>query len=189
MNARLGTIRLPLQVDVGFRDLPIPEREKCTCPVLLDQPEPTVWPHRCETHIAEKFHAMARLGRENSRVKDLWDIAALAGRFSFDGPALRDATSHTFRIRGTSLDDGVPAVLEPSFSYDAELQRLWTGFLTNALLFGDGRVVLSDVGDRMRSFLEAVHASIVRDEPFRRRWQPGGPWRPQTGEEGSGASE
>ena len=87
MNATLGTIRLPLQVDVGFGDLPIPERERCTCPVLLDQPEPTVWTYRRETHIAEKFHAMVRLGRGNSRMKDLWDIAALAGRFSFDGRA------------------------------------------------------------------------------------------------------
>ena len=188
MNARLGTIRLPLQVDVGFGDLPVPEREKCTCPVLLDQPEPTVWTYRRETHVAEKFHAMVRLGRDNSRMKDLWDIAALADRFSFDGPALRDAISHTFGIRGTSLADGAPTVLEPSFYSGVELERLWSGFLTNALLFGDGPVVLSDVGARIRSFLEPIRASIVRGEPFRRHWPPGGPWRPLTGARGSSGS-
>ena len=88
------------------------------------------------------------------------------------------------RSQGTQLSDGVPAVLEPSFFSGEELQRLWAGFLTNALLFGDGPVVLSDVGDRIRGFLEPIHASIVRNEPFRRRWPPGGPWRAQTKEDG-----
>ena len=185
MNASLGSIRLPLQVDVGFGDLPIPDREMCTYPVLLDQPEPTIWTYRRETHIAEKFHAMVRLGRDTSRMKDLWDIAALAARFSFDGPTLREAVEHTFRIRGTILGDQVPALLGPSFFVGEEQQRLWVGFLTNTLLFADGALALSDVGDRIRSLLEPIHSSIIRNEPFRRRWAPGGPWRPQTEEGGS----
>ena len=118
-------------------------------------------------------------------MKDLWDIAALAGRFSFDGPALRTRSRIRSGFAGRVWATGFPRSLSrPSFSGE-ELQRLWAGFLTNALLFGDGPVVLSDVGDRIRSFLEPIHASIVRDEPFRRDWQPGGPWRPQLGQEGS----
>ena len=178
LNARLGRIRLPLQVDVGFGDLPFPDRERCSYPVLLDQPEPSIWTYRRESHVAEKFHAMVQLGRNNTRMKDLWDIAALAARFSFHGPTLREAVEHTLGIRGTILGDEVPGLLEASFFSGEERERLWAGFLTNAVLLVDGPVVLADVGNRIRSFLGPVHASIVRNEPFRRHWSPGGPWRP-----------
>ena len=188
LNARLGRIRLPLQVDVGFGDLPLPDRERCTYPVLLDQPEPSIWTYRRESHVAEKFHAMVRLGRSNTRMKDLWDVAALGARFSFDGPTLREAVQHTFGIRRTILGDEAPVVLEASFFSGEERERLWAGFLTNALLFSDGPAVLSDVGERIRRFLGPVHSSIVRDEPFRRRWSPGGPWRPIE-EEGGGETD
>ena len=184
LNARMGRIRLPLQVDVGFGDLPFPDRERCTYPVLLDQPEPSIWTYRRETHVAEKFHAMVHLGRDNSRMKDLWDIAALAARFSFHGPTLREAVEHTFRIRGTILGNNVPAPLEPSFFSDEERQRTWTGFLTSALLFSDGPVALSDVGDRIRSFLEPIYSSIIWNAPFPHTWPPGGPWPEMDGDDG-----
>ena len=189
LNARMGKIRLPLQVDVGFGDLPFPDRERCSYPVLLDQPQPSIWTYRRESHVAEKFHAMVQLGRNNTRMKDLWDIAALAARFSFHGPTLREAVEHTFGIRGTILGDEAPAVLEASFFFGEERERLWAGFLTNALLFSDGPVALSDVGDRIRRFLGPVHSSIVRNEPFRRNWSPGGPWRPIEEERGAKSSE
>ena len=182
MNASLGSIRLPLQVDVGFGDLPVPDRERSTYPVLLDQPEPTVWTYRRETHVAEKLHAMARLGRDNSRMKDLWDIAALAAAFSFDGRTLRGAVEHTFRIRGTTLEDRMPAVLEPSFLAGEETEKSWAGFLQNALLFSDVATTLPDVARRIRTFLEPVYSSIVRKEPFQQYWPPGGPWSPHPGE-------
>ncbi len=177
LSARLGKIRLPLQVDIGFGDLPFPDRERCAFPVLLDQPRPSIWAYRRETHVAEKFRAMVQLGQNNTRMKDLWDIAALAARFSFHGPTLREAVRRTFVMRGEILGNEEPAPFEASFFAGEEKQRLWAGFLTNALLYTDGPVVLSDVGDRIRSFLGPVYASIVGREPFRRQWSPGGPWR------------
>ena len=184
LNARLGRIRLPLQVDVGFGDLPFPDRERCSYPVLLDQPEPSIWTYRRESHVAEKFHAMVQLGRNNTRMKDLWDIAALAARFSFHGPTLREAVEHTFGIRGTILGDEAPAVFEPSFFSGEERERLWAGFLTNALLFSDGPVALSDVGDRIRSFLEPIYSSVIQNAPFPDTWPPGGPWPDVDGDDG-----
>lgn len=176
LKATLGKIQLPLQVDVGFGDLPFPEREKCAFPVLLDQPIPTIWTYRRETHVAEKFHAMVQHGHDNSRMKDFWDIAALAARFPFHGPTLREAIQHAFFVRGTILGDQVPTLLDPSFFSNEERQRMWTGFLSNALLFDDGPAVLSDVGDRIRAFLEPVYFSVVQKEPFQNDWLPGGPW-------------
>jgi hypothetical protein len=55
-----------------------------------------------QAHIAEKLHAytMPR-PRENSRVKDLPDIALLAQTGAFDGQRLRDAIHQTFSFRAT----------------------------------------------------------------------------------------
>ncbi len=55
-----------------------------------------------EAHIAEKLHAytMPR-PRENSRVKDLPDIALLAQTGAFYGQRLRDAIHQTFSFRAT----------------------------------------------------------------------------------------
>ena len=55
-----------------------------------------------EAHIAEKLHAytMPR-PRENSRVKDLPDIALLAQTGAFDGQRVRDAILQTFAFRAT----------------------------------------------------------------------------------------
>lgn len=55
-----------------------------------------------ETHIAEKLHAytMPR-SRENSRVKDLPDIALLAQTGMFEALRLRDAIQKTFAFRAT----------------------------------------------------------------------------------------
>ena len=55
---------------------------------------------------------------------------------------------------------------------------MWTGFLSNALLFADGPVVLADVGDRIRAFLEPVYSSIVRNAPLQEDWPPGWPLGP-----------
>ena len=87
----LGNIRLPLQVDIGVGDAINPPPTRLAYPTLLDQPQPVVWVDPRETLIAEKFAAMVVLGRRNSRIKDVWDIAALATDFAFDGPGLRQA--------------------------------------------------------------------------------------------------
>ena len=55
-----------------------------------------------EAHIAEKLHAYTLpRPRENSRVKDLPDIALLASTGAFDAERLRGAITETFRFRYT----------------------------------------------------------------------------------------
>lgn len=67
-----------------------------------------------ETHIAEKLHAYTRpptrAGRENSRVRDLPDLALLASTRGFDGVGLRAALATTFAFRATHA---VPAFVPP----------------------------------------------------------------------------
>lgn len=57
-----------------------------------------------ETHVAEKLHAYTRPvrpGRENSRVRDLPDLALLATVRPFGARELRAALETTFRFRNT----------------------------------------------------------------------------------------
>ena len=74
LEARLGKIRIPLQVDIGFGDAVTPEAQQEEFPTLLDFPAPILLTYPRETAIAEKFEAIVNLGLTNSRMKDYYDI-------------------------------------------------------------------------------------------------------------------
>ena len=177
LRAQLGRIRLPIQVDIGFGDVITPAPQQCRYPTLLDHPAPNVWTYPRETHVAEKFNALVEHGHAGSRVKDLWDIAALADRYSFDGATLRTAVERTFHRRGTTLTAVAPPALRSRYYSDAMRLRLWDAFRRKTVLVGSGPVTLADAGERIRMFLDPVRLAIARDEPFRHVWPPGGPWR------------
>jgi len=175
--ASLGQARIPLQVDIGFGDTVFPEREERAYPTLLDQPNPRVWAYPRDTFVAEKFEAMVRLGARNTRMKDFWDVAALATRFRFDGDVLQEAIRETFRRRGTILDTGQPIALQPAFYADAERARLWWAFCENVRADIDLPPDFDAVGETVRRFLGPIRESIVQRQPFAKVWDPGGPWR------------
>ncbi|HNC94547.1 MAG TPA: nucleotidyl transferase AbiEii/AbiGii toxin family protein [Myxococcota bacterium] len=95
----------PFGVDVVFGEPMLGEPEERVAEDVLGfagilPPRLRLYP--IETHIAEKLHAltMPRL-RPNSRVKDLPDIALLAGAQSMEARRLRQAFEQTFAFRGT----------------------------------------------------------------------------------------
>jgi hypothetical protein len=55
--ARLGNIRIPVQVDVGFGDAITPEAKTAEWPMVLDFPPVLLLVYCPETTIAEKLHA------------------------------------------------------------------------------------------------------------------------------------
>jgi len=100
-------------VDIGFADPILGEPELQSASDLLAFaaiPTPVFLVYPVESHIAEKLHAytMPRQ-RENSRVKDLPDIALLGKIRELDGDRLRLALERTFEFRGThSIPDFLP---------------------------------------------------------------------------------
>jgi hypothetical protein len=95
----------PFGVDVAFGDPMLGEPEVVVGDDLLafaGIAPPTLRLYPIETHIAEKLHAytMPR-PRPNSRVKDLPDIALLAGAKPVDATRLRMALDQTFAFRKT----------------------------------------------------------------------------------------
>jgi hypothetical protein len=178
LRAQLGSAILPLQVDIGFGDGVTPERRVSEYPTLLDHPTPRVWAYPRETFVAEKFEAMVRLGPVNTRMKDFWDVTALASRFRFDGEILRTAIEETFRRRKTDLVTEVPYPLRPDFYEDTTRMRQWKGFQERIGLHSTDETPFSQVGERVREFLGGIRESLVSDEPYLHLWPPGGPWRP-----------
>ena len=102
-DARLGTIRERLQVDIGFGDAVWPQAEEMEYPAVLGDPTPLIRAYRPETVIAEKLEAIVSLGIRNSRIKDFFDIDYLARTERFDQAALVEAVRRTFQRRGTSM--------------------------------------------------------------------------------------
>ena len=95
LNGHLGPARLRVQVDIGLGDSVYPDPEWIEYPSLLEFSRPKLKSYRPETAIAEKLHAMVMLGSKNSRMRDFFDIRALAQLEPFDGKCLAGAVRAT----------------------------------------------------------------------------------------------
>ena len=91
LEGRMGSARIPLQVDVGFGDAvaPAPRQEQLL--TLLDFPSPAMLVYPWEAMIAEKLHAIVEFGMDNSRMKDYFDLHYLSERQAFTGAVLAGA--------------------------------------------------------------------------------------------------
>ncbi len=123
LEATLANARLPVQVDIGFGDPVTPAVQKIAYPSVLGflEPRPNAYPP--ETVVAEKLEALVWLGMRNSRMKDFFDLWAIAATFSFDGPILAAAVDATFTRRKTPFPDGPPVALTDAFAADPRSRR------------------------------------------------------------------
>jgi len=193
LTAYIGSARLPLQIDVGFGDVAYPPPERREFPGLLDFPAPQVKTYPPESVAAEKIHAMVRLGRANSRMKDFYDIWHIQKARRIEGTDLTQAIRATFERRETPVPDiqrpGVdesenmhseemPVALTETFSTDPSKQRQWTAFAEklggaiSAKKPPSLKVVIHD----LRTFLVPPLRAARRGEPLGAAWPPGGPW-------------
>jgi len=104
----------PFGLDIAFADPIFGEPDIAVAADVLGfagiEP-PTLRLYPLETHIAEKLHAFTLpRKRPNSRVKDLPDIALLAGVREIEATCLRGALEQTFASRKTHA---LPASLPP----------------------------------------------------------------------------
>lgn len=159
----------PFGVDVAFGDPMIREPETSTLTDTLafaGIAAPTVRIYPVETHIAEKLHAytMPR-PTENSRVKDLPDIALLASVGPLDAQSLSKAIRQTFEHRNTHP---VPtAIPQPPTSWAMPYARI-------AHEDGLPWKTIADVFAAVREFLDPVLAEESGIwEPTTWTWGPG----------------
>ena len=173
--ARLGPARLRVQVDVGSGDAVTPEPAWLDYPSLLDLPRPRLRAYRPETAIAEKVHAMVVLGSKNSRMRDFFDVSALAMRESFDGDLLSRALRATFARRRTDIPAETPLALTPDFAEVENKRAQWAGFVRRNRLT-TAPAELDTVTEAVAAFIRPVLIALARKEPLAGTWPPGGPW-------------
>jgi hypothetical protein len=70
-RATVAKARVPMQIDIGFGDVIVPEPIEVSYPTLLDFPAPVLKAYSKETVIAEKLEALTTLSLLNSRMKRL----------------------------------------------------------------------------------------------------------------------
>jgi predicted nucleotidyltransferase component of viral defense system len=175
-DAWLGKARIPMQIDVGFGDIMIPEARDMTFPTLLDMEPPVVKAYSVETIIAEKFEASLNLAELNSRMKDFYDIWMLSRAYPFSGSTLQDAVVATCQRRATPLSSRAPIFFQ-EFADRSVKQAQWRGFLKKIQIRGipqDFLIIMKG----FREFLHPVAEASENRRPFEKKWAPGGPWQP-----------
>lgn len=174
-RGNLGTVRITMQVDVGFGDVVIPEAEPTEYPVILELPAPQLIGYSRESTIAEKLEAMVKLGILNSRMKDFFDIWLLSQYFDFDGEVLADAVTKTFSIRGTAVPS-LPTAFSSAFAGDTTKQTQWRAFIRKTKISGVPQE-LKDVIASISEFVLPVLEALEDSRPFSGVWKAPGPWR------------
>ncbi len=163
----MGTLkkaRCPVQLDVGYGDAVTPGPEEAVYPTLLDDlPAPRLRVYPRETVIAEKLEAIATLGMANSRMKDYFDLRALAHEGATDPRILSEAIRATFERRRTPLPAGIPQGSRTSSPGTQSSSRNGRAFLVkNRLEAPPLDIVVGEV----RSFLEVpLSRASKRQEP------------------------
>lgn len=167
--------RIPVQVDIGFGDAVTPDVVDAEFPTLLDFPAPRLRVYPRETVVAEKFEAVVRLGIANTRMKDFYDLWAMATTFDFSGESLAAALAATFQRRGTPLPLEPPVALRPEFSGDPGKRRQWSAFSQRVAT--SPAASLESVIDALRRFLLPPASAAADGEPFDQEWFAGEDWR------------
>jgi hypothetical protein len=147
--AHLDTARVNLQLDIGFGDIVSPKAEWCPFPSILDLESPLVLCYSKESAIAEKYHAIVKLGFFNSRMKDFYDIWLLSRQFSFNRETLKQAITCTFAERKTELPKSIIAF---SDEFCEAKQSQWAAF-RNRLGQEFVPISLKDIVTELRAFL------------------------------------
>jgi len=173
LEARLGTVKIPVQVDVGFGDVVTPKAQMIDFPVLLDLPAPHVAVYPRETAIAEKFETAVRRGLLNSRMKDYYDLWVMAREFEFDGETLQAAIRATFKRRKTPLPVGVPFGLTAEFATDATKQMQWKAFISKSKL----RLKEADFVKVVATLHAFIMPVITTPQHHLGKWSKDGVWR------------
>lgn len=177
-DAQVAGEALEMKVDIGFSDEIFPEPQEMDYPCTLPElPAAHVLCYSKESLIAEKWEAMVKLNRMNSRMKDFYDLWFLSHERSFEYATLREAIERTFERRGTALEAYRDLKNE---AYIDSMQAEWATYIRKmkadtfqrkpplALPPKDFAEVLAFI----LSWLEPVMAHQIF-----RRWKPGKGWQ------------
>ena len=167
LMGQIKNTKTVFNVDIGIGDVIVPDPERLSVPVQLEDFEPaTVLAYSLESTVAEKFEALIQRQLLTSRMKDIYDIYYLSNQFDFDGNLLQQAIWKTLKNRGTFFEaESLDKVI--ALSDDPEIQVRWRQFLNRTKL---PELDLELVFLRIELFLRPVWNSILQDERNDRTW-------------------
>ncbi len=156
--ATLAGARCMIQLDFGFGDVVTPAPVESTFPTLLaDMPAPVLMVYPREATCAEKLDAIVHLGTTNTRMKDYFDLLALAREGVLDRDLLAQSIRATFTRRGTSFPNGLPIGLTAEFAHDLQKQEQWLGFVKrNRLAAPELHLVVQELSDYFGDVLQVA---------------------------------
>jgi predicted nucleotidyltransferase component of viral defense system len=181
LKSRIGGARVPLQIDVGFGDVVVPQPDRMDFPVLLDYPAPHLYVYPLESSVAEKFESLVKLNLLTSRMKDIYDILFMASHHPFKFRPLSDALTATFARRGTPIAART-ILFDGTFAGDGERQKQWAAF--SKLQGGGALGSLPATIERIRRFMDPVFGTREHESV----WSPAD-WQWLDGSERSGTFE
>jgi len=103
---------------------------------------------------------MVKLGLDNSRMKDFYDLWLLARDYKFDDAVLANAVKATFARRKTQLPETTPVALTEEFYNAASKRQQWKAFL-NKGQFTEREEEFGAVCHRIKMFIMPVVEAIV----------------------------
>ena len=172
LEARLENARIRVQVDIGFGDVVTPAPEEIIFPALLDFPAAHLRAYPIYTVVAEKLEACVRLGEQNTRMKDFFDLWFLSRKFPFEGEHLKNAITQTFARREMPLPATVPVALTPEFA--ALKAATWAAFIRRNAL---APLEMASTLDAIGAFAWPVMEAAVNAAAFNEHWIPRNGWR------------
>lgn len=160
--AAIGTSRVAMRVDVGFGNAVTPTPQVVEFPSMLDFPAPKVMVYPLETTIAEKLHAMAAFGLDNTRLKDYYDLWVVSTRLShlFDRATLALALRRTFAIQERPLPEAFEGL---SDSFVERKTREWTAYLGKTRLRHAPPPLAETVAEIRKVVLPALESAREED--------------------------
>ncbi|MBC7474479.1 MAG: nucleotidyl transferase AbiEii/AbiGii toxin family protein [Candidatus Sericytochromatia bacterium] len=153
VESNLASVKIRIQLDIGFGDIVVAGPNDIYFPVLLGFPVPHISVYSRESMIAEKFQAIVYLNYTTSRLKDFYDIIFLAQSFEFELSTLKEAIKQTFSKRNTPLD-GRKLVFSNEFKTNQDKQDMWLAFLKRVKI--ESNLNFSDTMGKICDFLDPV---------------------------------
>jgi predicted nucleotidyltransferase component of viral defense system len=173
MDARLGNVRLRIQIDFGVGDVMVPGPRMIEYPAFIHGDTIRLLAYPVESAIAEKLQAMVALGDANSRMKDFYDIWVCSKHLEFDASTLLKAIDATFQNRETPIPAGEFEALTAGFAERHRAQ--WNAFVRKM-----GQRELEDafgkIVNDLRIFVTPLLRSLTGGEHLNQVWKPDYGW-------------
>ena len=151
----LGESQIDGMLDIGFYASVVPGPEQRLINPMLRHAKPfVIKAYPIALVAAEKYETILARQGKNTRLKDYYDLAALAELQVCSQEGVRAALEATCAYRGTSLLTTKPDALSPSFSRRPDNVAAWMRMTTKGLAMK--QVSLEEVCDQVWKFFGPV---------------------------------